>query len=121
MGTEFGKLARVWLALMVLLGLSLGSAYLPLGAWNGVINLGIALLKAALVAVYFMHLAASRLQVRLAAATAALVFLLLQGLTAADYLSRTMHRSPWNGPAAATNLAPAPGSDQSRTLRTEPR
>jgi hypothetical protein len=62
--------------------------------------------------VYFMHLAASGLQVRLAAATAVLVLLLLQVLTAADYLSRTMHRAPWNAPAARPNLASAPGSDQ---------
>ena len=123
MRDQFGKLAKVWLALVALLMLSLGSAYLPMGAWNGVANLGIALLKAALVAVYFMHLAASRTQVRLAAAAAVLVFLLLQALTGADYLSRTMHRAPWSAPPAAgtsTNLAPAPRSDQSSTSGSGP-
>jgi caa(3)-type oxidase subunit IV len=46
----------VWVALMILLTLTLGSAYIPLGSLNTVINLGIAVAKALLVMLFFMHL-----------------------------------------------------------------
>ena len=44
-----------YLLLMVLLGLTWGAAYLPLGIFNLVISLGIACAKALLVVLVFMH------------------------------------------------------------------
>ncbi|WP_298271827.1 cytochrome C oxidase subunit IV family protein [Geobacter sp.] len=46
----------VWLALLVLTGITWGVSYLDLGLWNVVVALAIASLKASLVALYFMHL-----------------------------------------------------------------
>ena len=45
-----------WVALLVLLGLTTGGAYLPLGRYNLPLSLAIAALKAALVLVVFMQL-----------------------------------------------------------------
>lgn len=49
-------LLGVFAALLVLTGLTVGVTYVDLGALNIWIALGIAVVKAALVALYFMHL-----------------------------------------------------------------
>jgi len=78
----------VWLALLVLLGLTVGSAYIPLGALNSPLNLSIAAIKAALIAIFFMHLRQSSPLVRLAAAAGLFWLIFLFTLTFSDYLSR---------------------------------
>lgn len=42
--------------LFVLTGITVGVSFIPLGGWNVVVALGIATLKASLVALFFMHL-----------------------------------------------------------------
>lgn len=93
------KPSLIWLALMLLLGLTVGSAYIPLGIGNGLINYGVAVAKAALVLVFFMHLDRSRALVRLAAMTGLLWLVFMFSLSFGDYLTRD-----WNG--SATTLAP---------------
>lgn len=46
----------VWAALLALTAVTLGISYLSLGAGNAAVALGLASVKAALVALYFMHL-----------------------------------------------------------------
>ncbi len=46
----------VWLALLIMTGVTLGVSYLNLGMGNVAVALLIASVKAALVALYFMHL-----------------------------------------------------------------
>lgn len=77
-----------YIALMVLLGLTWGVAYLPLGAWNLVVALGIAGAKAALVIFVFMHLRSSPRLVWLFAAAGVFWLMILFGLTLNDYISR---------------------------------
>jgi cytochrome c oxidase subunit 4 len=55
------------LVLLVLTCLTIGVAFLPLGPWHTPVALGIAAVKAVLVAVYFMHLRISPPVNRLAA------------------------------------------------------
>jgi cytochrome c oxidase subunit 4 len=93
------KPSLIWLALLLLLGLTVGSAYIPLGALNGAINYGVAVAKAGLVLVFFMHLDRSRALVRLAALTGLLWLTFLFSLSFGDYLTRD-----WNG--SASTLAP---------------
>jgi cytochrome c oxidase subunit 4 len=88
----------VWLALLILLCLTVGSAYVPLGAFNNVINLSIAALKAVLVFIFFMHLARSSALLRLAAIAGLFWLSFMFSLTFSDYLTR-----PWNG--GATSLS----------------
>ncbi len=42
--------------LFILTGITVGVSFIPLGGWNVVVALGIATLKASLVALFFMHL-----------------------------------------------------------------
>ncbi|RZI44024.1 Caa(3)-type oxidase subunit IV [Herbaspirillum sp. HC18] len=87
----------VWGALMALLLLTLGTAYLKLGAWNSAINLAIATVKALLVVVWFMHLRHASALLRIVAATALLMLAFLFGLSQTDYLTRTIQHAPWQG------------------------
>jgi cytochrome c oxidase subunit 4 len=80
----------VWAALMALLGLSLWSAYLPLGWMNTPVGLAIAGIKAGLVGTMFMGLARARPLLRLAAAAGFFWVAILFGLTLSDLLTR-----PW--------------------------
>lgn len=88
----------VWAALLLLLAATAGSAFLPLGPWNAVVNLTIAVAKAGLVAVFFMHLRDARGLVRLAGAVAVFLLVILFGLGATDYLNRRVYPAPWQLP-----------------------
>jgi cytochrome c oxidase subunit 4 len=74
--------------LYLLLALTVGSAFVPMGALNSVANLGIAAAKALLVAVLFMGLGRDDALLRLAAAAAFFWLVTLFGLTFSDYLTR---------------------------------
>jgi cytochrome c oxidase subunit 4 len=78
----------VWAALMVLLALTVGSSFVPLGAWNSAINLLIAGLKALLVAGFFMHLRDSSPLVRLVAMVGVVWLAILVGLSLTDVIAR---------------------------------
>ena len=78
----------VWVGLLTLLALTLGSAYLPLGWLNGAVNLAIAVAKALLVMIFFMHLRSSHYVLRLAAAAGFFWLAILIGLSLTDFLAR---------------------------------
>jgi cytochrome c oxidase subunit 4 len=82
-------LSWTWAGLLVLLGLSCGSAYIALGALNAWINIAIAVVKALLVAFVFMHLSRSSGLVRLVACAGFVWLLILTALAGADFLTRT--------------------------------
>ena len=77
-----------WVILMVLLGLTAGSAFIPLGSANAVINITIAALKGLTVATVFMSLKRPDPLLRLVAAVSFVFLLTMFMLTFADYLSR---------------------------------
>ena len=79
---------QVWLALIGLLVLTLGSAYLRLGWANGAINLVIAFVKALLVMIFFMHLRSGHPLLRIVAAAGFFWLTLLIGLAFTDFASR---------------------------------
>ena len=82
-------LVRTWLALMVLLLLTVGSSLI--GSWgiaNLVINLAIAAVKAGLIVVVFMEITRSSLSVRVAALAGLVWLTLLIGLGLSDFLYR---------------------------------
>jgi cytochrome c oxidase subunit IV len=74
--------------LLVLTGLSWGLAYVPLGAWEVPVALGIAVVKVLFVAFIFMHLYREPPSVRFVAAMAPLFIALLVGFVVADVLTR---------------------------------
>lgn len=78
----------VFLALMVFTALTIWAAFIDLGAFNNLVALGIAVTKAVLVILFFMHV---RYSTRLTAIVVACGFfwlLLLLVLTWADYATR---------------------------------
>jgi cytochrome c oxidase subunit IV len=82
------RLIGVWLAIIALLGLSLGTAYMPMGRGNSIICVAIAFIQALLVWTFFMRLRWSGLLVRLIAVAGLLWILLLLGISLTDYLTR---------------------------------
>ena len=78
----------VYLALMVLLGLTWGAAYLDLGALNTPLALGIAAAKALLIAIFFMHLKSGKGLNRIFAIGALVWLLILFAFTLSDYFTR---------------------------------
>jgi cytochrome c oxidase subunit IV len=81
--------AVVWIVLMVLLAVSAGSAYVPLGPANAAINLGIAAVMIVILAAYLMNLRGSTALVRLFAASGLFWLIFMFVLTFTDYLSRS--------------------------------
>jgi len=92
-------LVAVWVALLVLLGLTTASSYVALGIGNTLINSGIAVLKVGLIALFFMHLRRSDAAVRLAAAIAFLFLFFLFFLSFGDLLTRSPRPASWQPPA----------------------
>jgi cytochrome c oxidase subunit 4 len=82
----------IWLALLALLLISFGTAYIPLGGWNTSIGVAIAFVKAALVAVLFMELSRSRALIRLAGVAGLTFLFVLFGLTTTEVLMRLSGR-----------------------------
>ena len=89
---EFRRHARrllvAWVALIVLMLSSLGSAYLPLGVGNGLIGAGIAIVKSAIVVALFMGLWSAAAVLRIVAATALGTWCLLLALGGLDETQR---------------------------------
>ena len=87
-GPTKAMLFGVWAALMVLLLATWGVAYLPWGSWNIVVAMTIAVGKALLVILIFMHVRyAARLTWIFVAAGFFWLFLMV-ALTLSDYLTR---------------------------------
>jgi cytochrome c oxidase subunit 4 len=85
---------RCWAALMLLLALTTGLAFIPLGAVQLGVALAIACTKAILVLLLFMELKASNGLVRVFACAGFFWLLIMITLTSADYTHRTDQRVP---------------------------
>jgi cytochrome c oxidase subunit 4 len=104
---EGRPLFLTWLGLLALLTISAASAWVPLGWINTAIGLGIAAVKASLVALVFMRLRRSNWLLRLAALAGMCTLALLFFLSGTDYATRTVVPAPWQKPAT---VAPRLGS-----------
>jgi cytochrome c oxidase subunit 4 len=80
----------VFAALMVLTALTVWAAYLHLGVWNTPVALAVAVTKALLVALVFMHLKSSPRLTVLVVAASVLWLAILILITVSDYATR-----PW--------------------------
>ena len=86
----------VFTALMVFTAITVAVAFFDLGAMNNVVMLGIAVTKATLVVLYFMHVRYATRLIPLVAAGGFFWLLIMFGITMSDYLSRG-----WLGAGAA--------------------
>ncbi|MBW8758744.1 MAG: cytochrome C oxidase subunit IV family protein [Burkholderiales bacterium] len=87
---ERRTLAFAWVALLLLMLTSLGSAYAKLGPWNMVAGLVIAGVKGGIVAWLFMRLREAGALIRLAAVAGLGAWCLLLVLSGVDYATRTV-------------------------------
>jgi cytochrome c oxidase subunit IV len=92
-------------SLMALTGITIGVAFINLGPLNFPVALAIAILKATLVILFFMHVKESSRLTKLIIGTGFFFLLVLFTLTLTDYLSRGWSTMPQT---SATESAPEP-------------
>ncbi len=80
----------VFLALLVLTGITVWVAFMDLGAMNNVVALGIASIKATLVLLYFMRVRHSPSLTKVAIAGGIAFFVILVVFTLADTVTRAL-------------------------------
>jgi len=84
----------VWAGLLILLGLTVGAAYVPLGPFNTITAVSIAVTKAVIIALYFMHLRYSPRLIWVFAGAGFFWLLILFTLAMGDYETRRWLPSP---------------------------
>jgi len=99
----------IFAALLALTGITVSVAFINLGRLNFPVAISIAILKATLVVLFFMHAKYSSRLTKLVIGGAFFFLLCLFGLTMSDYLSRGWFVSPGGTAGAGTlpSLAPA--------------
>ena len=85
----------VFAALLVGTALTVGAAFVDMGALNNVVMLGIAITKALLVVLFFMHVRWSTRLTWVVVASGFFWLLILFGLTMQDYLTRGWVDGSW--------------------------
>jgi cytochrome c oxidase subunit IV len=89
-------------ALMVLTAITVAVAFRPLGALNFPVAIAIAITKATLVVLFFMHVKYSSRLTKMIVGMALFFLLTMFGLTLTDYLSRGWFASPRGSAGAGT-------------------
>ena len=84
----------VWIALLVLLALTVGAAYVPLGEFNTITAVSIAVIKAVIIGLYFMHLRYSPRLTWVVAGAGFFWLLIMFTLSLGDYATRSWMPSP---------------------------
>ena len=103
-------------ALMVLTAITVGVAFVNLGSLNFPVAIAIAITKATLVVLFFMHVKYSSRLTKLVVGLALFFLLVMFGLTLTDYLSRGWYTSPRGSTTAGVQQtidgqpAPAPAA-----------
>ncbi len=103
-------------ALMILTVITVVVAFVNLGHFNFPVAIGIAILKATLVILFFMHVKYSSTLTKLIVGLAFFFLSIMLGLTLTDYLSRGWYASPRGSTTAGQQpsidapgaIAPAP-------------
>ena len=78
--------------LLVLTGVTVWASFLELDIFNPIVALGIAVVKATLVVLFFMHVKYSSKLTKLTVFCGLFTFMALIGMTLADYISRAWGR-----------------------------
>src|SRR5437763_11298897 len=79
---------RTCVVLLALLALTWAIAYVDLGPFNLIVALAIAITKALIIALFFMHIKGSSRLLHLAAVAGLMWLLILVSLTLSDYFTR---------------------------------
>ena len=94
-------------ALMVLTAVTVAVAFVNLGAFNFPVALGIAITKATLVILFFMHVKYSSQLTKMFVAMAFFFLIILFGLTLSDYLTRGFRTYPGGAAGAGYGVRSA--------------
>ncbi len=94
--------------LMVLTAATVGAAFVHIGALNFPIAIGIAVTKATVVILFFMHVKYSSKLTKFVVASCLFFLACLFGLTFTDYLSRGWYASPRGTTMAGTQVTVGP-------------
>ena len=78
----------VYIALILLLSATVAASFFPLGPFHALTAVGIAIAKAILVMLFFMHLRHTQGRTVLLVLSGIFLLLILMGLTGIDYLTR---------------------------------
>ena len=78
----------IWGLLMICTALTVGAAFIEMGVFNPVVALLIAVFKAVIVVLFFMHIRYSSKLVKFTVACGFFTFLVLITMTLSDYMSR---------------------------------
>jgi cytochrome c oxidase subunit 4 len=84
----------IFLALMVMTGLTVFAAFVNLGVFNPSVAIGIAIFKATLVILFFMHVKYQSRLTKLVVMTGLFFLVILLGETMIDYASRGLLPMP---------------------------
>ena len=86
--TSVGTYLLIFASLIALTALTVAAAFQDLGPWNNVAALGIALVKASLVVLFFMHARHSTTLVKFVIVAGLFWLAILLGLTFTDYATK---------------------------------
>ena len=95
-------------ALMVLTAVTVGVAFVNLGTMNFPVALAIAITKATLVVLFFMHVKYSSRLTKMIVGMAFFFLIILFALTLTDYMSRGWFASPRGSTGAGTQVTITP-------------
>ena len=98
----------IFLALMVLTGVTVGAAFVDLGQFNFLVAMVIAVFKASLVVWYFMHVKYQSTLTKLTVATGLFFLAILLGLMLVDYGSKGF--TPMPPPVDADSIMGSPAA-----------
>ncbi len=99
----------IFAALMVLTAITVAVAFVPLGALNFPVAITIAVTKATLVVLFFMHVKYSSRLTKMIVGMALFFLMTMFGLTLTDYLSRSWYTAPRGTTGAGTQVTITPG------------
>ncbi|HEY9126204.1 MAG TPA: cytochrome C oxidase subunit IV family protein [Acidobacteriaceae bacterium] len=80
--------ATIFVALLIGTALTIGASYVEMGPFNPIVAILIAVCKATLVILYFMHVKYSSKLTKLTVGAGVFTFLILVGMSLSDYISR---------------------------------
>jgi cytochrome c oxidase subunit 4 len=91
-------------ALMILTGVTVGAAFVNLGSLNFPVAIAIAITKATLVILFFMHVKYSSRLTKMVVGMSFFFLFIMFALTMTDYLSRGWYASPRGTTGAGTQV-----------------
>ena len=91
-------------ALLVLTGITVAAAFVNLGSFNFPVAISIAITKATLVILFFMHAKYSSRLTKMVVAMSFFFLAIMFGLTLTDYMSRGWYASPRGSTGAGTQV-----------------